>query len=143
MINITGVNTMYRMSGYRGDWGYRGGWGRRPHPMFFFPAILFAGFIFFGLFKFFLPLIALGLVFVGIRTLMHGGHGGWGHGEGRGREFWNQGWDWENRWGGHGRWHEKRKHDWMDEDKPKRNAGNGDDEPRYTRAPNGDWVEIV
>ncbi len=126
---------MYRTNGYRGDWGYRGGWGRRPHPFFFFPALLLAGFIFFGLFKFFLPLIALGLIFMGVRTLMHGGHGGWGHGEGRGREFWNQRWNWENHWD------EKRKHDWMSDEKPKRNDSG--DEPRYTRAPNGDWVEIV
>ena len=61
-----------------------------------------------------------------------GGHGGW---EGRGREFWNQRWNWENQWDG------KRKHDWMSDEKPKRDD-NGD-EPRYTRAPNGDWVEII
>jgi len=124
------------MNGYRGDWGYRGGWGRGPHPFFFFPALLLVGFLFFGLFKFFLPLIALGLIFVGVRTLIRGGHGGWGRWEGHGREFWNQGWNWENRW------NEKRKHDWMGDEKTK-NDDDSDDKPRYTRAPNGDWVEII
>ena len=126
---------MYRMNGYRGHWGHRGGWGRGPHPMFFFPALLLAGFLFFGLFKFFLPLIALGLIFVGVRTLMHGGHGGWGRWEGRGREFWNQRWNWENEW------NEKRKHDWMSDEKPKHDDSG--DSPRYARTANGDWVEIV
>ena len=126
---------MYRMNGYRGDWGHRGGWGRRPHPFFFFPALLLAGFVFFGLFKFFLPLIALGLIFMGVRALMHGGFGGHGGWESRGREFWNQRWNWENEWS------EKRKHDWMSDEKPKRDDSG--DSPRYARTANGDWVEIV
>jgi len=131
---------MYEMNGYQGDWhnrgwGHRGGWGRRRHPFFFFPALLLVGFLFFGLFKFFLPLIALGFIFMGVRALMHGGFGGHGGWEGRGREFWNQRWNWENEWS------EKRKHDWMSDEKPKRDDSG--DEPRYTRAPNGDWVEII
>jgi len=134
---------MYQMNGYRGDWGYRRGWGRGPHPFFIFPMLLLAGFVFFGLFRFFLPLIALGLIFVGIKTLVQGGRGGrggWGQWRSEGgREFWNQGWNWENRWGD--RWHDKRKHDWMSDEKSK-NDDNGD-EPRYTRAPNGEWVEII
>ena len=77
-------------------------------------------------------LIALGLIFMGVRTLMHGGHGGWGHGEGRGREFWNQRWNWENHWD------EKLKHDWMSGEKPKRDDSG--DEPRYARTANGDQV---
>src|SRR5689334_14998994 len=136
MIKIIGVNVMYPMNGYRGEWGYRSGWGRGPHPFFFFPMLLLAGFVFFGLFKFFLPLIALGLVFMGVKMLMRGGRGGWGRWEGRGPEFWNQSWNWENRW------HDKRKHDWMSDEKPKHDDDNAD-MPRYTRAPNGDWVEII
>lgn len=143
-----------RMNGYRGDFGYRGGWGRGPHPMFFFPALLLAGFVFFGLFKFLFPLIVLGFVFMGIRAMMRGGfgghhggfrgHGGFGghHGMGRfqsGRqEFWNQRWNWENHWS------DKRKNGWHDDEsdeKPKR--GDSDDSPRYARTANGDWVEIV
>ncbi|MBI1281096.1 MAG: hypothetical protein GC179_23420 [Anaerolineaceae bacterium] len=134
---------MYRMNGYRDDWGYRGGWRRGPHPMFFFPALLLAGFIFFGLFKFFFPLILLAVVFMAVKAMMRGGFGGrgsWGRWHEDRREFWNQGWNWENRWGDH--WHDKRKHDWMNDEKPK-NDDSGDDQPRYTRAPNGEWVEIV
>ncbi len=129
---------MYRMNGYRGDWGHRGGWGHRPHHFFFFPGILLFGFVFFGLFKFFLPVIALGLIFMGVRALMHGGfggHGDWGRLEGRGREFWNQRWNWENDWS------EKRKNNWMGDEKPKRDES--DDSPRYTRTANGEWVEII
>ena len=131
---------MYGMSD-RSEWNNRGDWGRRgyrhhgPHGFFFLPVILIAGFLFFGLFKLFLPLIALGLIFVGVRTLMRGGHGGWGGWEGRGREFWNQRWNWENEWS------QKRTHDWTSDDKPKRD--DGDDSPRYARTANGDWVEII
>lgn len=133
---------MYRMTGYRGDWGYRRGWGHGPHPFMFFPLLFLFGFVFFGLFRFFLPVIALGLIFMGVRALMHGGRGGWGRWSEDRREFWNRGWDWENRWGGHDRWQDKRKHEWMGDEKPKRDA-DSDDQPRYTRAPNGEWVEIV
>ncbi len=134
---------MYGMSD-RSEWNHRGDWGRRgrghhgPHGFFFFPLILLAGFMFFGLFKFLFPLIALGFIFMGVRTLMRGGfggHGGWGNWEGRGREFWNQRWNWENEWS------EKRKHDWMNDEKPKRD--DSDDSPRYARTANGDWVEII
>ena len=126
---------MYKMNGYRGDWGHRGGWGRGPHPFFFFPALLVVGFLFFGLFKFFLPLIALGLIFMGVRSFMRGGQGGWGRWEGRGREFWNHRWNWENEWS------EKRKHEWMGDEKPKHDDSG--DSPRYMRTANGDWVEII
>ena len=119
----------------RGDWGRRGRGHHGPHGFFFIPVILIAGFFFFGLFKFFLPLIALGLIFMGVRTLMRGGFGGHGGWESRGREFWNQRWNWENEWS------EKRKHDWMSDNKPKR--GDSDDSPRYARTANGDWVEII
>ena len=136
---------MYRSIGYRGDWGYRGGWRRGPHPLFFFPALLVFGFIFFGLFKLFLPLIALGLIFMGVRALMHGGfsghgsfgeRGGWGRREDR-RAFWNQQWNWRHEWA------EKGKHDWMSDEKPKRDGGDESDQPRYARTPSGDWVEII
>lgn len=129
---------MHRMNGYRGDWGSHGGWGRGPHPMFLFPMMLLAGFVFFGLFKFLFPLILLGLVFMGVRALLHGGFGGrnqWRRFEGQRPEFWNHRWNWENQWS------EKRKHDESDDDKPKRGGEN--DSPRYARTANGDWVEII
>ncbi len=134
---------MYGMSD-RSEWNNRGDWGRRgrghhgPHGFFFIPVILLAGFVFFGLFKFLFPLIVIGVVIAVVSAKMRGGfggRGGWGNWEGRGREFWNQRWNWENDWS------EKRKHDWMSDEKPKRDDSG--DEPRYTRAPNGDWVEII
>src|SRR6185369_3516686 len=110
---------MYGMSD-RSEWNNRGDWGRRgrghhhgPHGFFFIPVLLLAGFVFFGLFKFLFPLIVIGVVIAVVSAKMRGGfgHGGW---EGRGREFWNQRWNWENEWS------EKRKHDWMGDEKPKR-----------------------
>ncbi len=135
---------MYGMSGYRGEWNNRGGWDRRgyrgrgPHGFFFFPILLLAGFAFFGLFKFLLPLIVIGMVVTFVSSKMRGGFGGHGrfhHHGGGGREFWNQRWNWENEWS------EKRKHDWNGDEKPKRD--DSDDSPRYARTANGDWVEIV
>jgi len=118
------------------DWGRRGrGYHRGPHGLFFIPFLLLAGFVFFGLFKFLFPLIVIGVVIAVVSAKMRGGWGGHGGWEGRGREFWNQRWNWENQWDG------KRKHDWMHDEKPKRDDSG--DEPRYTRAPNGDWVEII
>lgn len=122
---------MYRTVGHHG-WGQRGGWGygHGPHGFVFLPGLLLMGLVFFGLFKFLLPVMLVGLALALVS-------GFWRHGRGgrAGRGFWNERWNWE-----HERYGEfKRKNDWGE--KPKHE--DDDDRPRYTRTANGDWVEII
>ena len=122
---------MYRSVGHHG-WGHHGWHGKGPRGFFFLPVLFLGFFMFFGLFKFLLPLIVIGLAVAFVSRMMCGGfHGG------RGGDVWNRNWNWNN--DGHPEF--KRKHDWDSDSKPKR--GEDDDSPRYTRTANGDWVEIV
>jgi hypothetical protein len=124
---------MYRMGGHHGY-----GWGRHGHHggfgfFWMFPMLLLMGFLFFGLLKFFWPLLLIGLIFAAIKFGKHGGHG-WKHGD------WSQQWkhkDWAEKWQHYeGDW--KRKNDdLIHVEKPKR------EDRRFTRTADGDIVEII
>ena len=114
---------MYGMRGYGHHYRHHGWHGPRPFMGFFFfiPVLmmLFFGFV---LLKFLWPLLLIG---IGIALFSRSRRGDWGRGGfGPRRGDWGQD------------WHEKFKNEW--DDKPKH-----DDDHRYTRTADGDWVEIV
>ena len=119
--------------GHHHGWGHHWGgqpmmrgWHRPPHfaPFGFFmflPGLFLLGFLFFGLLKFLWPLLAIGLIVMGVKMVMGGGAAP------RGRGDWRE-------------WQAKRKNDWNGwDEKPKRNG----DERRYSQTEDGEWVEIV
>lgn len=131
------------MHGYPGQgWhrhhhGWGRGWGGPPMmrgwhgprhfgPFGFFmilPGLFLMGFLFFGLMKFLWPLLAIGLIVLGLKMVMGGGPSRWNR-DNRG------GWDGS-----------KRKNDWQDWDE-KSKRKNSDDR-RYSQTEDGEWVEIV
>lgn len=117
----------------RGNWnhygypmgrhGWHGGYYRRGGFMWVLPMLMLF-FLMMGVFRFFWPLLLIGLIFLIVK----------------GMAFKSRRWDGGD-WGDKFKNDEKRKHDEYDDgEKPKRDEADG---RRYVQTEDGEWLEII